>query len=444
MVKHCGDNPTMMQTGGHQATPDLEPQILRKITTRIVPFVIALYFVSFINRVNVGFAALTMNRDLGLSAQMFGVGAGIFFVGYLLFGLPSNLLLNRIGARRIISLMMLAWGVLSGATAFITGPYSFYAMRFAVGLAEAGFFPGIILYLSFWFPARHRAGVIALFMAAAPISNMLGAPISGAILGMNGFLHLHGWQWLFLLEAAPTVLLGVVSFFFLTDQPDQAHWLKAEERAWLVAEMTRELAGRSSRSAIRVWPALCNPRILGLSLAYFGTSTGLYAVSIWTPLFLSRFGFSYLVLGLLTAIPNLVAIVGMVLWARSSDRRNERMFHCSIACAAAAAGMLLAGYAGGAFLLIAGLSLAAFGIDAAKPPLWSMPTEFLSGPAAAAAIALINAVGSVGGTVGQIVIGRLKTQTGSYSGGMIYVAATLLLSSIVVLFAAPRKLARSA
>jgi len=422
--------------------PDLEPQVLKKITARILPFVVALYFVSFLNRVNVGFAALTMNRDLGLNSEMFGVGAGIFFVGYLLFGLPSNLLLDRIGARRMVASMMLAWGVLSGATAFVTGPYSFYAMRFAVGLAEAGFFPGIILYLGYWFPARHRAGVIALFMAAAPISNLVGAPISGAILGMNGFLHLKGWQWLFLLEAAPTVLLGVVSFFFLTDRPDQAHWLKAEERTWLVAEMARELAGRSSRSAIRVWPALCNPRILGLSLAYFGTSTGLYAVSIWTPLFLSRFGFSYLQLGLLTAIPNLVAIVGMVLWARSSDRRRERTLHCAIACFAAAAGMGLAGYSGSAFLLIAGLSLAAFGIDAAKPPLWSMPTEFLSGPAAAAAIALINAVGSLGGTVGPIVIGRLKAQTGSYSGGMIYVAATLLLSSVVVLFAAPKPAAR--
>ncbi len=434
----------MSQPAGAQrvSTSTIESQVLRRLTLRIVPFVIALYFVSFLNRVNVGFAALTMNRDLGLNAQMFGIGAGIFFVGYLLFGLPSNLLLDRIGARRMVAFMMLVWGVLSGATAFVTGPTSFYAMRFAVGLAEAGFFPGIILYLSFWFPARHRAGIIALFMAAAPISNMVGAPISGAILGMNGFLHLKGWQWLFLLEAVPTVLLGIVSFFFLTDKPDQARWLRPEERAWLVAEMARELAGRTGRGAVRVWLALCNPRILGLALAYFGTSTGLYAVSIFTPLFLSRFGFSYLVLGLLTAIPNLVAIVGMVLWARSSDRRRERMFHCSIACLAAAVGMGLAGYSGSAFLLIAGLSLAAFGINAAKPPLWSMPTEFLSGPAAAAAIALINAIGNVGGVLGPIIIGRLKGQTGSYSGGMIYVATTLVLSSIVVLFTAPKTAAR--
>lgn len=319
-------------TGAGPAGAELETLVLRKIAARIVPFVIALYFVSFLNRVNVGFAALTMDRDLGLSAQMFGVGAGIFFVGYLLFGLPSNLLLERIGARRMISLMMLAWGVLSGATAFVTGAFGFCAMRFAVGLAEAGFFPGIILYLSFWFPARRRAGVIALFMAAAPISNMVSAPISGAILEMNGFMHLKGWQWLFLLEAAPTVVLGVVAYFFLTDKPELADWLKHEERGWLVEEMARELEGKSGKKAVRIWSALANPRVLGLALAYFGSSTGLYAVSIWTPLFLSRFGYSYVALGLLTAIPNGVAVVGMVAWARSSDRRNERRLHCSIAC----------------------------------------------------------------------------------------------------------------
>jgi len=430
---------TGQEESGQSASTDLEPLVLNKITARIVPFSIALYFVSFLNRVNVGFAALTMNKDLGLSSEMFGVGAGIFFVGYLLFGLPSNLLLNRVGARRTISMMMLAWGALSGATAFVTGPYSFYAMRFAVGLAEAGFFPGIILYLSFWFPARHRAGVTAIFMAAAPLSNMVGAPISGAILEMNGFLHVKGWQWLFLLEAAPTVLLGAVSYFFLTDRPSQATWLKPDERRWLVDEMARELAGKTSKSAVSVWSALRNLRVLGLALAYFGTSTGLYAVSIWTPLFLSKFGYSYVMLGLLTAIPNVVAILGMVWWARSSDRRNERTLHCSIACLAAAVGMLVAGYSGGVLLLIAGLALAGFGINAAKPPLWSMPTQFLSGPAAAAAIALINAVGSLGGTVGPIVMGKLKMQSGNYSSGMVYVAATLVLSSLLVLIAAPKK-----
>jgi len=430
------------ERSGQPGSADLEVRVLGRITARIVPFTIALYFVSFLNRVNVGFAALTMNKDLGLNAEMFGVGAGIFFVGYLLFGLPSNLLLDRVGARRMISMMMLAWGVLSGATALVTGPYSFYAMRFAVGLAEAGFFPGIILYLSFWFPARHRAGVTAIFMAAAPLSNMVGGPISGAILGMNGWLHVKGWQWLFLLEAAPTVLLGAVSYFYLTDKPEQARWLKDEERDWLVGEMARELAARAGRGAESVWRAICDLRVLGLALAYFGTSTGLYAVSIWTPLFLSKFGFSYVALGWLTAIPNIVAVAGMVWWARSSDRRNERALHCSIACMAAAMGMVAAGYAGGVVMLIVGLSIASFGINAAKPPLWSMPTQFLSGPGAAAAIALINAVGSLGGTVGPVVIGRLKTQSGNYTGGMVYVAATLVVSSVVVMVAGRKAVVR--
>jgi ACS family tartrate transporter-like MFS transporter len=385
-----------------------------------------------------------MNKDLGLTPQMFGFGAGIFFVGYLLFGVPSNLLLNRIGARRTISIMMLAWGVLSGATAFVTGEYSFYVMRFVVGLAEAGFFPGIILYLSFWFPARNRAGVTAIFMAAAPLSNMVGGPISGAILEINGFLHLKGWQWLFLLEAAPTVLLGVGSWFYLTDKPSQAAWLKSEERRWLVDKMARELAGAASKSVESVWSAISNVRVLGLALAYFGTSTGLYAVSIWTPLFLSRFGYSYIMLGWLTAVPNIVAVAGMILWARNSDRRNERTLHCSIACLAAAAGMGIAGVQGSAWLLIVGLSLAGFGIGAAKPPLWSMPTQFLSGPAAAAAIALINAVGSLGGFLGPVAIGKLKSLTGNYASGMVYVAATLVLSAVVILFAAPKKQANIA
>jgi len=396
----------------------LESGVIRRITWRIIPFVIACYFMSFLNRVNIGFAALTMNKDLGLTSEMFGLAAGIFFVGYILFGVPSNLLLNRIGARGMVSVMMVAWGVVSGATAFVRGEYSFYIMRFTMGLVEAGFFPGIILYLSFWFPARHRAGVTAIFMAAAPLSNMVGSPISGAIMEMNGILMLKGWQWLFLLEAMPTVLLGIAAYFYLTDKPSDARWLKSKQRDWLVDEMTRESANKSKSKADSVWSTLRNARVLGLGLVYFGTSTGLYAIGIWAPLFLSKFGYSYAVLGLLAAIPNVVAAVGMIWWGRSSDRRNERMLHCSIACLAGSVGMLMAGSAGSIAVLIIGLSLANFGINAAKPPMWSMPTQFLSGGAAAAAIGLINTIGSLGGTVGQVVIGELKAVSGDYSLGM--------------------------
>jgi ACS family tartrate transporter-like MFS transporter len=430
--------PSEIGEDGSAVNTELETRVLRKITWRIVPFIMALYFVSFINRVNVGFAALTMNRDLGLTSQMFGFGVGIFFVGYLVFGLPSNLVLNRIGARRMISGMIVTCGLLSGAMAFANGEYSFYALRFAVGLAEAGFFPGAILYLSFWFPARHRTGITAIFMAAVPLSNMFSAPISGAIMEMTGFLGLKGWQWLFLLEAAPTVLLGLISYFYLTDKPAGAKWLKPEERNWLVDELAHESASRAGKKVDGIWPAIRNIHVLGLALVYFGTSTGLYAIGIWTPLFLSKYGYSYVVLGLLAAIPNIVATIGMVGWGRNSDRHDERILHCALACLAGGIGMLIAGLAGHIVLLVVGLCLANLGTCAAKPPLWSMPTQFLSGSAAAAAIGLINAVGSLGGAICPIAISRLKAWSGSYSDSMYYVAATLIASSVIVACVAPR------
>jgi len=410
----------------------LERSAVRKISRRITPFIIILYFLSFLNRVNVGFAGLTMNHDIGLTKAMFGFGAGIFFVGYIAAGMPSNLALQRVGARRWIALLMVVWGVLSAATAFVTGPTSFYTLRFLLGLAEAGFFPGIILYLSFWFPARHRAFVTAMFMTAAPLSNMIGSPISGALMGLEGAARLHGWQWLFLVEGAPTVLLGIVSYFFLTDRPEDAQWLAPAERHWLSAEMQRERDAKASQSRSSVWGAVKDPRVLMLALVYAGTSTGLYAVGIWAPMIISRFGFSYFELGLVNAIPNLFAVVTMVLWARNSDRTNERRLHVAIACLAAGIGMLMSGHASSVVILVVGLSIANFGINAAKPPLWSMPTQFLSGSAAAAGIALINAMGSlIGGTFGPMVIGKLRDISGDFSLGLYFVSATLLLSAVL-------------
>lgn len=431
----------MPPTEVHLAAPDaLERSVIRKVSRRITPFIIVLYFLSFLNRTNVGFAGLTMNHDIGLTQAMFGFGAGIFFVGYIAAGMPSNLALQRVGARRWIALLMVTWGLLSSATAFATGPTSFYTLRFLLGLAEAGFFPGMILYLSFWFPARHRAFVTAMFMTAAPLSNMIGSPISGALMNLEGIAHLHGWQWLFLVEGAPTVLLGVVSLFFLTDRPEQARWLAAEERAWLSGEMQRERDARVTQGRSSVWEAVKDPRVLLLALVYAGTSTGLYAVGIWAPLIIHRFGFGYFELGLVNAVPNLVAVITMVLWARNSDRTGERRLHVAIACLAAGIGMLMAGYATHAAVLIVGLSIANFGINAAKPPLWSMPTQFLSGSAAAAGIALINAMGSlIGGTFGPMVIGKLRDMSGDYSLGLYFVSATLLLSAVLsALFGASR------
>lgn len=425
----------MTSTASPSTTPEsalLEAATIRKLSRRIVPFIIVLYFLSFLNRVNVGFAALTMNHAIGLTPAMFGFGAGIFFVGYIVFGMPSNLALQKVGARRWIALLMVVWGALSAATAWVNGPYSFYLLRFLLGLAEAGFFPGIILYLSYWFPARHRAFVTALFMTAAPLSNMIGSPISGALMGMNGIAHLQGWQWLFILEGAPTVLLGVITFFFLTDHPAQARWLEPQERQWLTGEMARERAAQAASSASSIWAAIKDTRVLMLALVYAGTSTGLYAVGIWAPMIINRFGFSYFELGLVNAIPNLVAVVGMVLWAKHSDRTNERRLHVSIACLAAGLGMLMAGHAASVLVLIVGLSVANFGINAAKPPLWSMPTQFLSGSAAAAGIALINAMGSlIGGTFGPMIIGKLRGISGDFSLGLYFVSGTLILSALI-------------
>ncbi|HEV3426568.1 MAG TPA: MFS transporter [Paraburkholderia sp.] len=410
----------------------LENRVVRTVSRRITPFIVVLYFLSFLNRVNVGFAGLTMNRDIGLTQAMFGVGAGIFFVGYIAAGMPSNLALQRVGARRWIALLMVVWGALSAATAFVTGPYSFYGLRLVLGLAEAGFFPGIILYLSYWFPARHRAFVTAMFMTAAPLANMIGSPISGALMTLDGFAHLHGWQWLFLVEGAPTVLLGIVSYFYLTDRPEDAHWLAPAERNWLSAEMQRERDAKAAQSRSSVWSAVKDPRVLLLALVYAGTSTGLYAIGIWAPMIIHRFGFSYVELGFVNAIPNLFAVVTMVLWARNSDRTGERRLHVAIACLAAGIGMLMSGYASSAIVLLVGLSIANFGINAAKPPLWSMPTQFLSGSAAAAGIALINAMGSLlGGTIGPMVIGKLRDMGGDYSLGLYFVSATLFISAVL-------------
>jgi ACS family tartrate transporter-like MFS transporter len=413
----------------------IESRVMRKVMWRIVPFIMLLYFVAFLDRVNVGFAALTMNKDIGLSPAQFGLGAGIFFFGYFLFEVPSNLILERVGARRWIARIMITWGLISGAMAFVTGPNSFYALRFLLGIAEAGFFPGIILYISFWFPARHRAGVTAMFMAAAPLSSAIGSPISGAIMEMHGLWGFAGWQWLFVIEAVPAVLLGFVVLAHMTDRPEKAGWLAPEERDWLAAEMEAERRAKAGapKSAHNPLKAMTDPRVLALALIYFGTSAGLYTLGIWAPSIIGRFGLGTLGIGLLNAIPNVVAVVGMVLWARHSDRTGERSWHVVLACLLAALGLVLAGGTEGLAGVMLALCLVNLGISAAKPPLWAMPTMFLSGSAAAAGIATINSIGNLGGFVGPSVIGWVRGATGSFAGGLYVVAAALVVSAALTL-----------
>jgi MFS transporter, ACS family, tartrate transporter len=412
---------------------EIETRTLRRITYRIVPFIMLLYFVAFIDRVNIGFAALTMNRDLGLSPSEFGFGAGIFFWGYFLFEVPSNIILHRIGARIWIARVMISWGLVSAAMAFVQGATSFYALRFLLGVAEAGFFPGIILYLSYWFPARQRAAVTALFMAAAPLSTVLGSPVSGALLEMDGLLGLKGWQWLFLLEALPAVLLGIVVFFYFTDRPEQAKWLATDERNWLVKTMNAEQAGKATTASHSIWRGLADPRVLALSLVYFGTSAGLYTLGVWAPQIIKQFGLSSLEVGFLNAVPPTLAVVAMILWARHSDRSGERTWHVVLTCLLAAIGLGLAGSASGVAAVLAALTLVNIGISASKPPLWSMPTNFLSGSAAAAGIATINSIGNLGGFAGPAMIGWIKDRTGSFAGGLYFVGVLLALSAILTL-----------
>ena len=412
---------------------DIEKRTLRKITWRIVPFIMILYLIAYIDRVNIGFAAITMKEDLGFTSSILGFGAGIFFLGYFLFEVPSNIILHKVGARIWIARVMVTWGIIAGGMAFVESSTSFYVMRFLLGVAEAGFFPGIILYLSYWFPARNRAGVIALFMAAAPIATAIGSPISAALLEMHGIMGLAGWQWMFLIEAVPAVILGVVVFFYMTDRPEKAAWLKPDEREWLVKTMQAEDANKGGQQQHSILRGLANPRVLALALIYFGTSAGLYTLGIWAPQIIKELGVSSMTVGLLNAIPPIISVVAMILWSRHSDKTNERTWHVALACLTAAVGLAIAASTGSMFGLIAALTIVNVGISCSKPPLWSMPTMFLSGAAAATGIATINSIGNLGGFAGPAMIGWVKDQTGSFAGGLYFVAGLLILSTVLTL-----------
>jgi ACS family tartrate transporter-like MFS transporter len=408
---------------------------MRQVTLRIVPFLMLLYFIAYLDRVNVGFAKLTMNADIGLSDAAYGFGAGIFFLGYFLFEVPSNLILHKVGARRWIARIMLSWGIVSACMALATGPVSFAILRFLLGVAEAGFFPGVILYLSYWFPSRHRARIVALFMAAVPISVAIGSPISGLLLRLDGLLGLHGWQWLFIIEAAPAILLSVVVLRFLTDRPEEAEWLNAESRQWLSAEMKKEAESKpAGHGPMEVLKALVNPRILSLAVIYFGTSAGLYTLGIWAPDMISAQGIDPVTTGFINAIPPIAAVVFMILWARNSDRTGERNWHVFFACAVAAAGLAMAAFAHSILSVVVALMVVNIGISSAKPPLWAIPTTFLTGASAAAGIAAVNSIGNLGGFAGPYLIGWVKEVTGSFEGGLLAVSAMLVLSALLVLF----------
>jgi MFS transporter, ACS family, tartrate transporter len=411
----------------------LEQRTIAKVSARLVPFLIVCYFVAYLDRVNVSFAALTMNKDLGLSASAFGFGAGIFFLAYFLFEVPSNLFLERVGARKWIARIMFTWGVLSGGMAFIGGEAGFYVVRVLLGIAEAGFFPGIIFYLTLWFPAVYRARIVGYFMAAIPLSTVIGAPVSGLLLALDGFLGLKGWQWLFVLEAAPALILSVVVFFYLTDRPADATWLAPDERAWLVARLEDERLQRETVRRYSVREALLNPKVLALSLVYFGAVATNYGLSFFLPQIVKAFGISNLQAGLVAALPYVVGLVSIVFWGRRSDRKLERRFHLAFPLFVASAGIAISTALDDPTMKMAALSVAGFGIFGCLPVFWTFPAAFLSGAAAAGGIALINSIGNLAGFAGPYAMGSIKDMTGSYTGGLLSLSAVGLIAMAIVL-----------
>jgi D-galactonate transporter len=421
-------------TPGSAADSDVASVTIRKVSRRLVPFLILCYFIAYLDRVNVGFAALTMNKDLGFSPLVYAWGAGIFFIGYFLLEVPSNVILERVGARRWIARIMLTWGVLSSAMALIWNESSFLVLRFLLGAAEAGFFPGIILYLTYWFPAEHRARITGAFMVAIPVSSVIGAPVSGLILGLDGVLGLRGWQWLFLLEGIPSVLLGFVVLAYLTDRPAQATWLTPQERAWLTAQLDRERQTREALHRFTLGEALRHPRVLALALVYFGIVAANYGLSLWLPQIVKGFGLTNFETGLVTAVPYAFGAIAMVLWGLHSDRTTERTWHVVLPALAAAIGLAASAYIGSPFLTMAALCVAGIGIFAALPTFWTLPTALLSGTAAAGGIALINSVGNLSGFAGPYLVGWIKEATGDFSMGLLALAVAPLVSAVVALW----------
>jgi MFS transporter, ACS family, tartrate transporter len=411
----------------------LEQRTMARVSVRLVPFLILCYFVAYLDRVNVSFAALTMNKDLGLSASAYGVGAGIFFLAYGVFEVPSNLLLAHFGARRWIARIMVSWGIVSGAMAFVGNETWFYVVRFLLGVAEAGFFPGMIFYLTLWFPAAYRARVIGFFMAAIPLSTVIGAPVSSAMLGLDGVLGMHGWQWLFILEAAPAILLSVVVLFYLTDKPADAGWLSEDERRWLIDRLAAEERQREAARHYSVLEALLNPRVLALSLVYFGAVAANYGLSFFLPQIVKAFGMSNLETGFVAAIPYAVGVVGIVWWGRHSDAKLERRFHTGFAIFVAAAGLAVAAFLSDPTAKMVAFSVAGFGIFGCLPVFWTLPTAFLSGAAAAGGIAIINSIGNLAGFAGPSVMGMVKDSTGSFTGGLLLLAGVAVVAVLIVL-----------
>jgi len=414
---------------------EIERTTMARVTRRLLPFLLLLYIISWLDRVNVGFAKLQMNSDLGLSETAYGLGAGIFFIGYALCEIPSNLALVRFGARLWIARIMITWGLISAGMMFVQGTTSFYVMRFLLGVAEAGFLPGIVYYLSQWFPREQRAKAVSWFMIGIPLSIVFGGPLSGWLLGFEGHLGLHGWQWMYLAEGLPATILGIVVLFWLTEKPADARWLGAEQRAWLAQRIDAEHAEAMTRHRIGLGESLRHPTVWLLALIMFCCQTGSYGLTLWVPTIVKGLsGFTDLQTGLFSAIPYIAAALGMVLIGRSSDRSGERILHLAVPTFIGAIGFVATGLISAPAAAMLAISVAAVGDYGTRGPFWALPGKFLVGSSAAAAIALINSMGAVGGFVGPYAVGYLKDATGSFRSPLFLLAGILVAGSLMTLF----------
>jgi len=411
----------------------IERETIARVRRRLIPLLFICYYAAYLDRVNVGFGALQMNKALGFSATVFGLGSGIFFIGYFLFEIPSNLILEKVGARRWIARILLTWGIISALNAFVWSSTSFYSVRFLLGLAEAGYYPGIILFLTWWFPARYRARMIAQFMTAIPVAVVTGSIVSGYLLQLDGVLGLQGWQWLFIIEALPAVVLSVVVYFYLTDGPADANWLSPAQREWL----SKRLAGeRSQRESIRSYglaETLRNGRVWALTLIYFGQNVTGYGLVLFLPQIVKRFGLSNVETGFVTALPYLFGIVALLAWGIYSDRTGSRSGLCGIACLVYAAALMSCLVLDNPVFMMIAIIIAQMAAAGIAPNFWALPTAMLTGSAAAGGIALINAVGNLGGFLGPYAMGVIQDATGSFQIGLMAISFGAIVSGVVVL-----------
>jgi ACS family tartrate transporter-like MFS transporter len=418
-----------------------EQAVMRKVARRLIPFIALIYAFNILDRTNISIASLTMKPDLGFSTLIYGIGAGMFFIGYFFFEVPSNLILERVGARVWIARIMFTWGAVSAAMMFVRTPMQFYVMRFLLGVAEAGFYPGMILYLTYWFPTAQRAQAVARFVAVSAIVGVLGGPLSGLLLALDGMGGLKGWQWLFLLEGLPSCLLGFVVLRYMTDRPEKAHWLNEQERAWLIRRLAGERSHREKHHGLSLKQAFASPRILHFCAIFFLYVSAGYGMSFFVPQILKSLtegSWSDQKIALVAALPGLVGAVSMLLGAAHSDRTCERKYHVAVGYAVGAVGILLTALSlalGNPFLTLAALVLISLGRDSAQGPFWAMPTSMLTGAAAAGGIALINSVGNLGGFAGPFLMGWLKDRTGGFQTGLFTLAGMLVGGSVLALLA---------